>query len=198
MKNNLLHNVNENILKQIIYISENYKPVYFCGSISLNALGIINRPVNDIDMCVHISESGSAKNYFQSLEKNKNKIWLFKNNKANHSEYNGHKRYIINDIEHCLFFNNDKYCIEVEIKQGLRIKISLPQETIAAKRQYIKDTDDGYGINDSNLRKHKEDVEFYEKIEKTILRQIKIKTLSEEFRLVSTTTDVYIDDTSMI
>lgn len=190
MKNNLLQNVDENILKQIIYISENYNPIYFCGSISLNTLGIINREIHDIDICVHPSHSENAKVYFKNLEKNK---WYnFKSDKSHNN--NPHNRYYINNIEHCLFVNDDIYCIEVEIKWGLKINISLPQEIIAAKRKYVKEHDSDYVYDASILNKHKKDLLNYEKIEKNILRQIKIKTLSEELRLVSTITNEYIDD----
>jgi hypothetical protein len=188
MENNLLKNVNDVILKQIIFISENYKPAYFCGSIALNTFGIINRPVKDIDVCVHHSEAESAKSYFKSLEDNKWDIMKIRKPRRN----NSHIRFVINNIEHCLFLNNDMYCIEVEIKKDLKIKISLPQETIAAKRQYIKDNSGGYAI-DYSVSKHEKDVEMYDKIEKSILRQIKIKTLTEEFRLVSTITHKYIE-----
>jgi hypothetical protein len=190
MKNNLLQNIDEKILKQIIFISENYEPAYYGGSISLNALGIIDRQVNDIDVCVHHSETISAKKFFNNLEKDK--LHIFKFDKAHRDDK--HIRYTINNIEHCLFLNNDLYCVEIELKQDLKIKVSLPQIIIEAKRQYINEVDGEYIFETNTLLKHKLDIKLYKQIEKNILRQIKIKILSDEFKLISTITHQHVNN----
>jgi hypothetical protein len=176
----------------IIHINNNFPYCFFCGSLSLNMLELINRPIHDVDICVPIKYKKQAIEYFYKL-KNKDKqsfikkiINFFDFFSKNIDLTSKYMRLNIQGIDICIFFENEYRCILHKLNYS-KIRISFPENIIKAKKIYVKT---GYSHYDNetlknNMEKHLNDIKSYEKNKEKYIKKLKLKDILGEVKIIN-------------
>jgi len=146
----------DNLLLVINLIVEKFPDVVFGGSLALNAVGLLNREIFDIDLFIEdisIQESGFGKFLGKYWDRNMLSDTVTDLN-GNRIQRIGLK---INDVHICTFKVSDEYLQHsfIELRDGLKIKIQNVNYAIQAKISYAqsdmlsKHTKDLKEINDN-------------------------------------------------
>lgn len=175
--------------KLYLYLKNEFPGIYIGGSFALNALGLLDRHIHDIDFCLNISKMPYALEKVQELldkiiEKDKgaeetpfsgfsshygsttqNLVWG-KSIRSDgmsgfhcHFSIRGHKIGIF-------FLKKPEETIPVYVtKDDLLIRVSNTEKIINAKKFYIesKKTDKNFDSGSGSITKHELDIEEYEK-----------------------------------
>lgn len=170
--------------KMYMYLKNEFPSIYIGGSFALNALGLLDRDIHDIDFCLNISKMPYALGKVQELldkiiEKDKSEVSSYYGTTTQslvwgksirpdgmsgfhcHFSIRGHKIGIF-------FSKNTEETIPVYYHysgKDMYINVSAPGKIIEAKRFYIesKKTDKNFDSGSGSIPKHELDIEEYEK-----------------------------------
>ncbi len=158
----LLRNLSPNKLDSILALNRNYPNIVFGGSISLCALGIIDRTIKDIDIVINSSgnsiftlrTSNSSNSFVDIEDKTLNGFDASIMKQLNPNNYYfRHYSGLFNGENICLFdVNNSIEYYNYELSIGISIKIQHPDIIMAAKSEYH---------NRYSIEKHRLDIELY-------------------------------------
>lgn len=134
------------VLKFIKSVTENF---YITGSIALSLLGIIRRPINDVDVVIWDKEE--LKKIFEAFGGE-----FFTNyNDEKETDFEDcspkHLRFKLYDVNVCVFFMQYERVQEVEL-DGERYNISDPKFIFSAKFNYVEDILRGQ-LTDQSLKR---------------------------------------------
>lgn len=145
----------KNVPQDILFaLSEKFPEIYFGGSVALNILGFLNRPINDIDIYVPSEQSEGIVKHM-----NKKKFGIFKHlwekPKNEHLKIN-----FRNYFNFCIFLTEytNRYRYNLN---GKDIYLSNIEDIISAKRHYLNNSigfsgeikdKDGYNKHETDLR----------------------------------------------
>ncbi len=134
-KSSIDKNIPDNILSAIDIIVKNTPDVVFGGSIALNVIGLIDRPVNDIDLFFPINTSLSKNNFLTYVSDiGSDTVTDVNGNTIQRTSAR------INDVKVCCFkvSNEELQCSTALLTNGCRINIQNVNYAILAKRSYAK------------------------------------------------------------
>ncbi len=134
-KSSMNKNIPDNILSAIDIIVKNTPDVVFGGSIALSVMGLINRPVNDIDLFFPIDSSLSKNNFLTYVSDiGSDTVTDVNGNTIQRTSAR------IHDVKVCCFkvSNEELQCSTALLDNGCRINIQNVNYVIMAKRSYAK------------------------------------------------------------
>lgn len=170
-------NIPQNLQNIIFALFDKFPEIYFGGSVALNILGLLNRHVNDIDICVPKEKSGDVIKYMNKKKFGKLKS-LWKKPEGDHIKFN------FKNYSFCIFLTENSYKYRYNLN-GKYIYLSNVDDIISAKRIYMNRCINSGGIIDEDGHsKHKNDLNKIDKKIKHWERRKKIYIIEKRMDII--------------